>query len=661
MRKGDGAKRMLISLADGGRPYVIDPGCYAVVNAKRSDGAYWFGDCVIANNTISCDADGAIATTEGRIDCDVTLFSADGEPITSPRFSIVIYPGVNSSDLEDEGDEYLTLTELVITADETATELIELKNSIAEETEKANEAIKEFNGWYDGAKTELAELTSNTRVITERLTSACAEVIDKTENDTAELIESTEQKCDEAIAGVEQAKEELSSDIKTELAEFSSTGKYITVPASAWQNDAELADTKSVRIGYKANNGATVAIYGQGGVLINQEFNEYTASFNIPEDLEQIMFRFQGGPVASYVQPYDIADVKLFDENGVNVLPEDIADLGWWFDTTADPANKMAVSFEDGLKYIHVWKQVVNSAMLVTYTHIPVKAGSYTMSVRLRTCCDKYTAIVPFDGIRAASSTMVTPAEGSAMTCVNLGVRAFAQRVGEIAFTAETKPEADLRVGVTAISGVGGAILNCAASADQLEIVGSYVGDGSGVITHNVEIQNALRKGGGYIAYGGEVVVDSVVANYREIQFPPNISTIWIYRNETLIATVNTAGGYSRSVAEVSATTILGEEDNGSIIYCTVTTESGAAKTGIPLEILIPAIKYENNTLYVAKHVPHVTKCKVYSGDLFGYYEIINDGGNPDKITDDKLTLISGNALDPGLDEPGVTYWYRAR
>lgn len=208
MRKGDSARRLLITLSDGGKPYRIADGCYAVVNAKRSDGAYWFGDCVISDSVISCDADGAIATAEGRLDCDVSLFSAVGELLTSPRFSITVFAGVTTSDSEDEGDEYHTLTELVVTAEKNAAALLELKNTIADETAKANEAIQEFNGWYYSTKDEMALLATDTRETCDKLTDDCEAAILKAEQDW-----------EEAKATAEEFAAELREDCEAVIAE----------------------------------------------------------------------------------------------------------------------------------------------------------------------------------------------------------------------------------------------------------------------------------------------------------------------------------------------------------------------------------------------------------------------------------------------------------
>ena len=120
VRKGDAVRRLSVTFCEDGAPYSIADGCYAVFNAVRSDGAVLFCDCAIKGDVITCDLKKAIASAEGRLDCDITLYSSDGEPVTSPRFSITVYAGVTSGDEVEDTDEYRTLGELVVGAERAA-------------------------------------------------------------------------------------------------------------------------------------------------------------------------------------------------------------------------------------------------------------------------------------------------------------------------------------------------------------------------------------------------------------------------------------------------------------------------------------------------------------------------------------------------------------
>lgn len=112
-RKGDRARFASVTFMSGGVPYAIEHGCYAVLNAVReSDGAILFADCIIKDDTVTFNVSDLASGKEGRVDCDLTLYSPSGEAITSPRFAVVVYAGTTTGeDIESMGD-YKTLYDL---------------------------------------------------------------------------------------------------------------------------------------------------------------------------------------------------------------------------------------------------------------------------------------------------------------------------------------------------------------------------------------------------------------------------------------------------------------------------------------------------------------------------------------------------------------------
>lgn len=97
-KKGDSACQIHITLTENGKVYKINDGCYATFNAKKSDGNFIYDKCTIENNTIlydfssSIDENGVcqVSALEGNVDCEVTLYNANGEQLTSPRFILYI-------------------------------------------------------------------------------------------------------------------------------------------------------------------------------------------------------------------------------------------------------------------------------------------------------------------------------------------------------------------------------------------------------------------------------------------------------------------------------------------------------------------------------------------------------------------------------------------
>ena len=98
VKKCDSACQIHITLTEHGKIYNISEGCYATFNAKKSDGNFVYDYCTIEGNTIvydfgaSIDKDGVcqVSACEGIVDCEVTLYNANFEQLTSPRFTLFI-------------------------------------------------------------------------------------------------------------------------------------------------------------------------------------------------------------------------------------------------------------------------------------------------------------------------------------------------------------------------------------------------------------------------------------------------------------------------------------------------------------------------------------------------------------------------------------------
>lgn len=87
---GDTAIRLLITLADGGNTYAIEPGCVAILSGTKADGKKIWDRCAIIGNTIQYDFNEQTASFPGVVNCEVTLYGADGGVVTAPKFIIVV-------------------------------------------------------------------------------------------------------------------------------------------------------------------------------------------------------------------------------------------------------------------------------------------------------------------------------------------------------------------------------------------------------------------------------------------------------------------------------------------------------------------------------------------------------------------------------------------
>lgn len=116
----DTAVRLHISLTDGGKPYLIADGSYAVLYGKRADGKALAHDCQIQGNTeIIYDFEDTTACVAGAVDCQIKLYGTDQKLITAPKFMIAVDERVVSDDdIIAEGGELSAFDEIFFTENE---------------------------------------------------------------------------------------------------------------------------------------------------------------------------------------------------------------------------------------------------------------------------------------------------------------------------------------------------------------------------------------------------------------------------------------------------------------------------------------------------------------------------------------------------------------
>ena len=114
VKQGDSARKIYISLTDGGRPYKISAECTAVLRAKTPSDAILFNNCKIEDNVIEYILTNDTCKNVGIVECEVNLYDVEGLQITSARFSLIV-EGVITSDGEIEAtNEFTALTEALV-------------------------------------------------------------------------------------------------------------------------------------------------------------------------------------------------------------------------------------------------------------------------------------------------------------------------------------------------------------------------------------------------------------------------------------------------------------------------------------------------------------------------------------------------------------------
>lgn len=144
-KKGDSACKILVTLTENGKLYKIGEGCSASFTAKKPDSTFIYESCSIDGDTIvydfksSIDENGVcqISVCEGAVDCEVTLYNANGEQLTSPRFTLLIDGTVYN------GEEIVSSTQSDI-LDDLAEALIESNvNALIKEVDTAVETAED--------------------------------------------------------------------------------------------------------------------------------------------------------------------------------------------------------------------------------------------------------------------------------------------------------------------------------------------------------------------------------------------------------------------------------------------------------------------------------------------------------------------------------------
>lgn len=145
--QGDTAVRLYISLTDGGKPFVLPEGSFAVFSGKCANNEPLLHSCTICNNNteIMYEFQGSTSAVVGVVNCQCRLYGSNQRLITAPRFSIVVEERIVNDDLEIEIPEgQLTALDDIL-LNETARYNAEIARGNAEALRADNENAREDN------------------------------------------------------------------------------------------------------------------------------------------------------------------------------------------------------------------------------------------------------------------------------------------------------------------------------------------------------------------------------------------------------------------------------------------------------------------------------------------------------------------------------------
>lgn len=153
-KRGDLGRRIHITLTDGGFPYQISPECYAVFTATKPDGNKVFNNCAIEGNTIVYAMTPQTVSAVGIAECEIQVYGADDDLLTSACFNLVINERVIQEDDEIESEtEVDALTNLI---SEATTAIYESR----ETTKEGQKLIKEMEEHMAGFAFPTFDLTA---------------------------------------------------------------------------------------------------------------------------------------------------------------------------------------------------------------------------------------------------------------------------------------------------------------------------------------------------------------------------------------------------------------------------------------------------------------------------------------------------------------------
>lgn len=95
--RGDRRARLLrVRLVNGSSPVPLDAGTLAVLRGVKPDGTTLYNDCTVTGNVIEQRMTDQMQAAAGLVECELTIYGANGLVLTSPRFDLyvhdVLYP-----------------------------------------------------------------------------------------------------------------------------------------------------------------------------------------------------------------------------------------------------------------------------------------------------------------------------------------------------------------------------------------------------------------------------------------------------------------------------------------------------------------------------------------------------------------------------------------
>ena len=113
IKKSDTKNKLVISLTENGKMYTISEASHVAFVGKKPDGKIVFNNCDVVSNTIEYTITAQTSAVAGIVECEVRLYDANENLLTSPRFNVVVDEILFNGD-EIESDHEINVLDSLI-------------------------------------------------------------------------------------------------------------------------------------------------------------------------------------------------------------------------------------------------------------------------------------------------------------------------------------------------------------------------------------------------------------------------------------------------------------------------------------------------------------------------------------------------------------------
>ena len=169
-KRGDTARTLYISLADGGTPYQIAEGCTATFTAKKPDRTAIHNSCTIEKNMIVYPFTEQTCSAAGKVTAEIRLYGPNGRMLTSASFILEVYKTVvNPGDIPASESEMNALEALILETTAVKAETTAIKEEVERKLENGEfqgdpgKSAYEYarEGGYTGTEEDFARMLAS--------------------------------------------------------------------------------------------------------------------------------------------------------------------------------------------------------------------------------------------------------------------------------------------------------------------------------------------------------------------------------------------------------------------------------------------------------------------------------------------------------------------